>query len=117
MGDWSNMFISGKNGFASILACLVALLMVLDDDEWARCMLDVQWVVQEVLVAVKEFKCVSFSLDVRVLMIVAAAHLLKRVPRELWTQLAAVQRRDHEPVVRGTSWSSRSHAATAMGST
>ncbi|GJE97211.1 hypothetical protein PsYK624_134240 [Phanerochaete sordida] len=50
-GDWSTMLIPGKNGWINIISSLVCLGAVADVEDWARSMLDVQWVVQEVLAA------------------------------------------------------------------
>ncbi|GJF00764.1 hypothetical protein PsYK624_170650 [Phanerochaete sordida] len=50
-GDWSTMLIPGKNGWINIISSLVCLGALADVEDWARSMLDVQWVVQEVLAA------------------------------------------------------------------
>ena len=45
------MLIPGKNRFVNIISSLVCLAALVETQDWARSMLDVQWVVQEVLTA------------------------------------------------------------------
>ncbi|KAF7789196.1 hypothetical protein EIP86_000134 [Pleurotus ostreatoroseus] len=48
-GDWSSLFKSGRNGFLTILASLVGLRNAADETEWLTALVDVNWVLGEVL--------------------------------------------------------------------
>ena len=60
-GDWSTMFIPGKNGFVNIIASLYALAETVDVETWARSVRDVRWVLGEVLTAQRNARYVACS--------------------------------------------------------
>ena len=50
-GDWSSMVKPGPNGFVLVIGALVGLLSAAERDVWVHDMLDVHWVLQEVLIS------------------------------------------------------------------
>ena len=55
-GDWSSMIKSGKNGFLTVLASLVALEQSAEDECWRAALEDVNWVLEEVRAAAEASK-------------------------------------------------------------
>ncbi|KAF7795565.1 hypothetical protein EIP86_006727, partial [Pleurotus ostreatoroseus] len=50
-GDWSTLFKSGRNGFLTVLASLLGLYAAAESEEWTSALVDVHWVLSEVLAA------------------------------------------------------------------
>ena len=50
-GDWSTLFKSGRNGFLTVLASLLGLYTAAESEEWTSALVDVHWVLSEVLAA------------------------------------------------------------------
>ncbi|KAF7797639.1 hypothetical protein EIP86_008839 [Pleurotus ostreatoroseus] len=46
-GDWSSMWVPGKNGFLNILGALSALYELAPNDDWIEAVADVKWVIRE----------------------------------------------------------------------
>lgn len=50
-GNWSTMFVPGKNGFLNVIGGLVALRDCVDATEWEKAVTDVRWAVERTLAA------------------------------------------------------------------
>ena len=71
-GDWSMMFIPGKNGFVNIIASLYTLAETMDVDSWARSVRDVRWVLTEVLAARRATRYVPLVIYTYILFVIIA---------------------------------------------
>lgn len=60
------MAISGTNGFVNIIAGIYALRAGVDEQEWAHCLRDLDWVLAEVLKSKKAHRQVSSTLKASV---------------------------------------------------
>lgn len=49
LGDWSVMYVKGKNGWLNIIAGLIAMRDVTDAERWEYALRDVHWVIGQVL--------------------------------------------------------------------
>lgn len=50
-GDWSSMFMSGKNGFATVIGSVVGLLQVASQSTIDYAVTDLQWTLEKVVEA------------------------------------------------------------------
>lgn len=50
-GNWSTMFIPGKNGFLNVIGGLVGLRDCIEESEWEKAVRDVRWTIERTLAA------------------------------------------------------------------
>lgn len=60
-GQWSTLFVPGKNGFLNVIGGLVALQDCIAEAEWEKAVRDVRWTIERTLAAKIGCGYVSFT--------------------------------------------------------